>query len=361
MAMGNLEGVNSDFIDLEGARRIRFHVLTAGESEGEPVVFIHGNASSATFWQEAMVRLPRRFRSIAPDMRGYGLTEPLPVDATRGVRDWSDDLHALIESMNMRLVHLVGWSMGGGIALQYLLDHPEMVASLTLVSTVSPYGFSGTRGADGEPCFPDYAGSGAGGVNPEFIAQMKAENRESGDSPMLPRNVLNFTYWKPPFRAAREEEFLTSLLQTAIGDRNYPGDWAPSPNWPGFAPGPNGVLNAFSPKYFDVSRIWDIALKPPILWVRGSRDQLVSDTSLWDIAYLGKLGLVPGWPGDDVYPPQPMLAQTRAVLEEYKLKGGCYLEVVFAGCGHSPHVEKVDEFARALTEHISACPRETNQ
>jgi pimeloyl-ACP methyl ester carboxylesterase len=56
-----------------------------------------------------------------------------------------------------------------------------------------------------------------------------------------------------------------------------------------------------------------------------------------------------------------MLAQTRAVLEEYKLKGGCYREVVFADCGHSPHVEKADEFARALTEHISACPRETHQ
>jgi pimeloyl-ACP methyl ester carboxylesterase len=80
----------------------------------------------------------------------------------------------------------------------------------------------------------------------------------------------------------------------------------------------------------------------------------VSDASLWDIAYLGKLGLVPGWPGDDVCPPQPMLAQTRAVLDEYKLKGGCYREVAFADCGHSPHVEKTDEFVKVLTEHIDA-------
>jgi len=251
--------------------------------------------------------------------------------------------------------------MGGGVSLQYLLDYPEMVASLTLVSTVSPYGFSGTRGADGEPCFPDHAGSGAGGVNPEFVVQMKAQNRESGESPMLPRNVLNFTYWKPPFRAAREEDFLTSLLQTAIGDYNYPGDWAPSPNWPGFAPGPHGVLNAFSPKYFNAAGIVSLDPKPPILWIRGADDQLVSDTSLWDIAYLGKLGLVPGWPGDDVCPPQPMLAQTRAVLDQYRLKGGSCREVVFANCGHSPHVEKTDEFVKVLTEHIDACRPKAHQ
>jgi pimeloyl-ACP methyl ester carboxylesterase len=251
--------------------------------------------------------------------------------------------------------------MGGGVSLQYLLDYPGMVASLTLVSTVSPYGFSGTRGADGEPCFRDYSGSGAGVVNPEFIAQMKAQNRESGESPVLPRNVLNFTYWKPPFRASREEDFLTSLLQTAVGDYNYPGDWVPSPNWPGFAPGPNGVLNAFSPKYFNAGGIVNLDSKPPILWIRGADDQLVSDSSLWDIAYLGKLGLAPGWPGDDVYPPQPMLAQTRAVLDQYRLKGGSYREVVLASCGHSPHVEKTDEFVKVLTQHIDATRQKTHQ
>jgi hypothetical protein len=52
--------------------------------------------------------------------------------------------------------------------------------------------------------------------------------------------------------------------------------------------------------------------KPPVTWVRGDRDVIVSDTSLFDLAYLGKLGAVPGWPGDDECPPQPMVAQTRA-------------------------------------------------
>ncbi len=66
------------------------------------------------------------------------------------------------------------------------------------------------------------------------------------------------------------------------------------------------------------------------------------------------LGFVPGWPGEEVYPPQPMLGQTRAVLEQYKAKGGAYWEKVIADTGHCPYVEKPDEFAVVLLEHLRA-------
>ena len=49
--------------------------------------------------------------------------------------------------------------------------------------------------------------------------------------------------------------------------------------------------------------------------------------------YLGKLGTVPGWPGDDACPPQPMIGQTCAVLDQYAAGGGSYTEVVYPGCG----------------------------
>jgi pimeloyl-ACP methyl ester carboxylesterase len=82
--------------------------------------------------------------------------------------------------------------------------------------------------------------------------------------------------------------------------------------------------------------------------VRGADDQIVSDTSLFDLGYLGQLGAVPGWPGAEVYPPQPMIAQTRAVFEAYRAKGGAYRELVLPDCGHSPHIEKAEEFRRAF-------------
>lgn len=94
------------------------------------VVLIHGNVSSSLFWQELMEDLPSDLRVIAIDLRGYGGTEHAPIDATRGVRDFSDDVHAALEALGIRTAHLVGWSMGGGVIMQYALDHP--VLSLTL-------------------------------------------------------------------------------------------------------------------------------------------------------------------------------------------------------------------------------------
>ena len=125
---------------------------------------MHGNVSSSLFWQPMMLALPETFRPLAIDLRGFGDTDDEPVDATRGVRDFSDDLAAAIEALGLDSVHLVGWSMGGGVVLQYLVDWPgaHRVASLTLVDPVSPFGFGGTKGADGMLCDPRGAGSGGG-------------------------------------------------------------------------------------------------------------------------------------------------------------------------------------------------------
>ena len=47
--------------------------------------------------------------------------------------------------------------------------------------------------------------------------------------------------------------------------------------------------------------------------------------------------MVPDWPGEEIYPPQPMVSQIRAVLDEYAVGGGNYREEIFANCGHSAH------------------------
>jgi pimeloyl-ACP methyl ester carboxylesterase len=90
-----------------------------------------------------------------------------------------------------------------------------------------------------------------------------------------------------------------------------------------------------------------------VLWVRGADDQIVSDTSLFDMGTLGALGAVPGWPGADAYPSQPMVSQTRAVLDAYQAHGGRYSELVFAECGHTPYIEKPDDFNRAFHAHLA--------
>lgn len=329
---------------------------------GEAVLFVHGNVSSSVFWQRSMQDLAAtgRHRVLAVDLRGYGETEPLPIDATRGMRDWADDIGALVEALGLTRVHLVGWSMGGGVVLQYLLDAPEGVASVALVAPVSPYGYGGSAGPDGRRVHADGTGSGGGAANPDFVAALAAGDT-SADSPFSPRSVLRAFYVAPdslPLDPRLEDMFVASMNGTRTGVDHYPGDAVAVDVWPGVAPGSRGVLNTMSPTVFDVSGIVDLPVKPPVLWIRGDADQIVSDTAAFDLAFLGSVGAVPDWPGDDVFPPQPMVTQTRTVLDRYAATGGAYREVVLPGVGHSPHVESPHEFAAALLEHLEV-PAET--
>lgn len=346
-----LPGISSSVVHTP---RLKVRVLTSGPASGAPVVFVDGNISSARFWEETMLALPPQNRAIALDLRGYGETEALPVDATRGVRDWSDDLKALVDTLGLGKFHLVGWSMGGGIAMQYAIDHAPHLLSITLLAPMSPYGFGGTRDTKGTPTTVDFSGSGGGTVNPEFLKRLKEGDR-SEESPLSPRNVMRAHYFKPPFRATpeREEVFLDDMLSARTGDDFYPGDMTESPNWPGVGPGTHGINNAMSPKYVNLSAFADISPRPPVLWVRGSDDPIVSDTSFYDFAFLGQIGVVPGWPGAEACPPQPMVSQMRAVLDKYKTNGGAYWEKVIEETAHSPHIEKPDEFNRHLHNHLA--------
>src|SRR5262245_31888291 len=219
-----LPGVTAERVP---AGRLTVAVLSVTGRAGPAVLFVHGNVSSSLFWQPAMLALPGEYRPLAIDLRGFGDTDPEPVDATRGVRDYADDLAAVIDALGLASVHLVGWSMGGGVVLQYLVDRPggHRVASLALVDPVSPFGFGGTRGADGTLCGPAGAGSGGGAANPGFVARLAAGDRTDEDA-LSPRRVLLAHYVKPPHVPEHVDILVESMLSTRIGDDHYPGHLA---------------------------------------------------------------------------------------------------------------------------------------
>jgi pimeloyl-ACP methyl ester carboxylesterase len=325
--------------------RLAQHVLRSGPADGIPVIFLHGNFSAALYWEETMLALPAGYQAIAPDLRGYGWTEDKLVETAHGVSDWADDIAALMDALNLPKAHFVGWSLGAGVLYGIMTADPSRVLSATLVCPVPTFGFAGTKGAEGVPNYPDFAGSGGGLVNPDFIKRIIAGDR-SADDPNSPRNIINTFYYKPPFRAAREEDFLTAALAEKTGSDRYPGDAVPSANWPGLGPGDYGPLNAASSKGMaglDQALI-GIENKPSVLWIHGSHDSIVSDNSMFDMGTLGKLGYVPGWPGDEIYPPQPMVTQMRSVLQRYAAAGGKFVEHVIPETAHSPHIEKPAEF-----------------
>jgi pimeloyl-ACP methyl ester carboxylesterase len=346
-----LPGINAQRVPTS---RLTTGVLSVAGRSGKPVLFVHGNVSSSLFWQPTMLALPEDCRPLAADLRGFGETDQEPVDATRGLRDYADDLAALIEALELPSVHLVGWSMGGGVLLQYLADRPtaHRAASVTLVAPVSPFGFGGTKGTDGTLCDPAGAGSGGGSVHPDFVARLAAGDRSS-ETPTSPRQVLLAHYVKPPFVPAELDIFVESMLSTRVGDDHYPGTSRPVQAWPGFAPGDRGVLNTMAPVHFRIGSLDAVTPKPPVLWLRGADDVIVSDTSLYDLGYLGSIGAVPSWPGPEAWPPQPMVAQTRALLDGYAAAGGQYRETVIQDSGHGPHLDQPELFLSVLSAHLA--------
>jgi pimeloyl-ACP methyl ester carboxylesterase len=246
----------------------------------------------------------------------------------------------------------VGWSTGGAAIAAYAIDRP--VASLTFVDPVSPYGFGGIK-ADGTPCFSDYAGSGGGIGSPDFVQRLVAGDR-SYESPFSPRNVMRTSYWSPTHQvpAEREDVLVDEILKSVTGEDGYPGDFASSDNWPGVAPATRGILNALSGKYCDWTGIVDIDRKPPILWTHGTADIVIADGSAWDMGTLGKLGVVPGWPGEELFPPQPMVTQLRAVFERYRAAGGRVAIEMFEGSGHFPPIDAAERWSGLFFDFLAS-------
>lgn len=329
----------SDFVPHRiSTARLTQNVWLSGPEDGTPVLLVHGNMSSGGFWKYVAEQMSADVRVIAPDLRGFGDTDPEPIDATLGLGDMVADVHGLLEELGLAgqgRVHAAGWSMGGGVLQQMMLEFPDDLASVTLVAPLSPYGYGGTKGADGEPATSDHAACGAGGANPTLVQRLADGDTSDDDPQTSPRIIMRTFFGGGANHDNLDEDFLTAeVVKMHTGDDFYPGNFVASEHWPGTATGDRGVLNAMSPKWYNAAGIADLARKPAVVWIHGSEDKVVANGSLFDLATLGQMGVIPGWPGDDVLPPQPMVDQTRAVLERYRAGGGEVTEVFLEGEDH---------------------------
>ena len=69
---------------------------------------------------------------------------------------------------------------------------------------------------------------------------------------------------------------------------------------------------------------------------------------------LGQVGAIPGWPGEEVFPPQPMVSQTRAVLERYREAGGRVEIERFEGSGHFPPIDAAERWSATFFEFLDS-------
>lgn len=156
---------------VKGGGGLNLHVREWGNSEGSPILFIHGWSQNHLSWRRQYESsLAEDFRLVALDIRGHGMS-----DAPRGVENytdaqlWADDIAAVIKQLNLSQLVLVGWSYGGFIVSDYIRAYGQSaIAGVNYVGAAVPLN---------ESVFGTFIGPG-------FM-----KNAEGAMSPDLPTNI----------------------------------------------------------------------------------------------------------------------------------------------------------------------------
>ena len=133
-AVTALTNVTEGYVDVEGGR---LYYEAAGE--GHPLTLIHAGVADCSMWDQQWSEFAKHFRVIRYDTRGFGRTTTQDVSFSN-----RQDLYDLLRHLGVDKTYLIGISRGGQIAIDFTLEHPEMVDALIPVAA----GFSGY---DGEP------------------------------------------------------------------------------------------------------------------------------------------------------------------------------------------------------------------
>jgi pyruvate dehydrogenase E2 component (dihydrolipoamide acetyltransferase) len=122
------KGPEPAFVEVDG-RRLRY--LKLGDAEGVPVVFVHGFGGDLNNWLFNQPALAEKHTTYAVDLPGHGGSSKEVGAGT--VQAMAAALLSLLAALDVHRAHLVGHSMGGAVALDLALHHPEHVASTTLI------------------------------------------------------------------------------------------------------------------------------------------------------------------------------------------------------------------------------------
>jgi len=129
------EGARSDVRAPDGTR---LAVYEWGKAEGPEIVLVHGFAQCHLCFEPQVHALADRFRVVAFDFRGHGASEqPADPAAYQGHRVWADDLAAVMAAKGLKRPVLVGWSMGGRVIRQYLINYGDAaIAGINFVASL---------------------------------------------------------------------------------------------------------------------------------------------------------------------------------------------------------------------------------
>src|SRR5271166_4241942 len=116
------------FLELHGDR-----VAYRDDGDGEVLLLIHGMARSSDSWRSVLPQLSKKFRVIAPDLLGHGESAKPRSDYSLGA--FAVWLRDFLDELGVSQATVVGHSLGGGVAMQFLYQHPDYCKRLVLISS----------------------------------------------------------------------------------------------------------------------------------------------------------------------------------------------------------------------------------
>lgn len=108
------------------------HAVRYGQG-GKQLVLIHGNMASANWWRPVGESLSDSYTLLAVDLRGFGDSPDTPEQVT--LADHAKDIYDLVQQEGLENFVLVGHSLGGGVAMQFAAQYPDLLAGLVLVDS----------------------------------------------------------------------------------------------------------------------------------------------------------------------------------------------------------------------------------
>lgn len=229
--MAETGNVTTGYADINGAK-LYYEVAGAGH----PLVFLHAGIANLRMWDDQARAFSDRYRVIRYDHRSFGESR-----APAGQASSADDVYGMFKFLNIDKAYLVGCSMGGGMALDFTLAHPDMVDGLAL----SGPGVSGMPEEEDDPLaetwkeiqaaakagdydkanelemrvWVDGMGRTPDQVDPAYRASASAMNRALYDHDA----EMNGVEWQPadPPAYARLEQ-VTAPTLLIVGDRDVP-------------------------------------------------------------------------------------------------------------------------------------------
>lgn len=126
---------------IAGGGGVALHLVETGNPSGRPILLIHGLSQCWRAWSRQLnSELAKRFRLVAMDMRGHGLSDK-PREGYADSKLWADDVNAVMRTLNLDRPVLCGWSYGSLVILDYVRHYGEnAIGGINLVGAVTKLG-----------------------------------------------------------------------------------------------------------------------------------------------------------------------------------------------------------------------------